>query len=91
MPLPKAPKKPADKLSTLPTTASEAAHSLHIRGAMPAKSIAKLASLPSENITSLVTPTLVNSARPDMRRNAPSNLKSKKPLQTMIAKNYKSV
>ncbi len=74
MPLPKAPQKPADKLSTLPTTASEAAHNpqhtLSKNRPSSAQSIAALAaqSLPNSYPPAAVLPA-ANAVRPDMRSN----------------------
>lgn len=89
MPLPKAPQKPADKLSQLPTTASEAAHSPQQSYPNAAQSIAKLAAQASPAATAThYPPASVQTARPDMRRNAAPSAKPSAPLaQAPKAKN----
>jgi PhoH-like ATPase len=82
MPLPKAPQKPADKLSQLPPTASVAAHSPQASYSPPTRSsvqvetIAKTAPYPT---------TSVPTARPDMRRNVVTTAKPPAPLARPFA------
>lgn len=69
MPLPKAPKKPADKLSHLATTASEAAHApLSTASALSPARATELVQVFTRAAQSPTTAALAT-ARPDMRRN----------------------
>jgi PhoH-like ATPase len=96
MPLPKAPQKPADKLSALPTTASEAAHSPHpyqskTHSNSNTQSIADLAlrarsdSYPPANIQSSAQPM-----RPDMRSNTHPIASVKRSTTVPVAKASKT-
>jgi PhoH-like ATPase len=93
MPLPKAPQKPADKLSHLPTTASEAAHSPQTkytpRKAESAPSIATLAAQAPQTQQRTYPPASVQAAqsaqgdnRPGMRTNHPAH----KPTSVPVSK-----